>query len=71
MEIKKNDTVVVIAGDDCGKTGSVIDICRKKGRVKVQNIALVTRHAKARRPGEKSAIRHQERWIDVSNVKKL
>lgn len=73
MEIKKNDTVVVIAGDDKGKTGPIIDILRKEGKVKVkvQNVAIATRHAKARRRGEKPGIKKQERWIDVSNVKRL
>lgn len=71
MQIKKNDMVVVTTGDDKGKTGSVIDISHKKGKLKVQNVGMAARHAKARRQGEKSAIRHQEQWIDVSNVKKL
>ena len=73
MNLKKNDTVAVITGDDKGKTGPIIDILRKNGKVKVkvQNIAIVTRHAKARRRGEKAGIKKQERWIDASNVKRL
>lgn len=71
MDIKKNDMVVITAGDDKGEKGPVIDILHKKGKVKVQNVAIVTRHAKARRQGEKSAVRKQERWIDVSNVMKI
>lgn len=71
MNIRKNDTVVVITGSDKGKTGSVIDILPGQGKVKVQGVALVKRHAKARRQGEKSAIKEQERFIDISNVKKI
>lgn len=71
MVIKKNDVVVVITGDDQGKTGPVIDILHKKGKVKVQNIALAKRHARKRVAGGRSEIRTQERWIDLSNVKKL
>lgn len=70
MKIKKNDTVVVISGSDKGKQGSVIDILPKKGKVKVQGVAMVSRHTKARRQGEKSMIKKQERYIDISNVKK-
>ena len=69
MNIKKNDMVVVITGSDKGKKGAVVDILSKKGKIKVQNVAVVTRHLKARRQGEKPGIRKQERWIDVSNVK--
>lgn len=71
MDIKKNDVVVVITGDDKGKTGSVIDILPKKGKIKVQNVAMVTKHARKRQQGGRSEIRSQERWIDVSNVKKI
>ncbi|HBL98455.1 TPA: 50S ribosomal protein L24 [Candidatus Dependentiae bacterium] len=71
MNIKKNDMVVVITGSDKGKKGAVVDILSKKGKIKVQNVAVVTRHLKARRQGEKPGIRKQERWIDVSNVKRI
>lgn len=71
MNIKTNDTVLVITGSDKGKTGIVIDILPKKGKVKVRGVALVTRHAKARKQGEKSAIKSQESFIDISNIKKL
>jgi large subunit ribosomal protein L24 len=71
MNIKKNDTVVIITGSDRGKKGLVVDILPKKGKVKVQGVALVARHTKARRQGEKSAIKQQERFIDISNVKKI
>ncbi|MBN2267051.1 MAG: 50S ribosomal protein L24 [Candidatus Babeliaceae bacterium] len=69
--IKKNDVVVVVTGDDKGKTGPVIDISRKIGKIKIQNVAMVTRHARKRKQGERSEIRQQERWIDISNVKKI
>lgn len=70
-KIKKNDTVIVITGSDKGKKGTVIDILPKKGKVKVQGVAIVSRHAKARRQGDKSKIRKQESFIDVSNVRKV
>lgn len=68
MRIKKNDTVVVIGGKDKGKRGTVIDILPKKGKVKVKGIAVVTRHVKARRRGEASAIKREENFIDISKV---
>jgi len=71
MHIKKNDTVVVLTGKDKGKQGSVIEVLPKEGKVKVRGIAIVTRHVKARRQGEASAIKKEESYIDASNVKSL
>ena len=66
--IKKNDTVLVISGKDKGKKGPVIDIINKTGRILVQGINVVIRHAKARKQGEIAGIKHEERPIDISNV---
>lgn len=68
MRIKKNDTVVVLTGKDKGKRGTVIDILVDKNLVKVQGVALMTKHAKARRQGEVSEIKKQEGYINISNV---
>ena len=66
--IKKNDTVAVIAGKDKGKSGKVIELSLKKGKVVVKDVAIVTKHAKARKQGEVSAIKKQESPIKLSNV---
>lgn len=66
--IKKNDTVVVLSGKDRGKTGSVIDILPKKEKVMVKDVGVVTRHVKARRQGEASAIKKEEQFIDLCKV---
>lgn len=66
--LKINDTVTVIAGKDKGKSGQVIEILPKKGKVKVKGIALVAKHKKARKQGEVSGIRQIESLIDISNV---
>ena len=68
MTVKKNDTVVVITGRDQGKTGVVIDILPKKGKVMIQDVALVVRHTKARKQGDVAGIKKQEGYIDISNV---
>ena len=68
MRIKKNDTVFVLTGKDKGKRGTVIDIIPDKNLVKVKGIALVTKHIKARRQGEVSAIKKEEGYIHISNV---
>lgn len=52
--IRKGDTVIVIRGDDKGKTGRVLSIDPDKQLAVVQRIRLVTRHQK---PGRKQAIK--------------
>jgi large subunit ribosomal protein L24 len=66
--IKKGDLVYVLTGKDRGKKGSVIEILPKKGKIMVKGIAVVTRHVKARKQGETSGIKREERYIDISNV---
>ena len=66
--IKKNDTVVVIAGGDKGKKGKVIEILPKKGKVMVQGVALVTKHFKARKQGDVPGIKKVESYIHDSKV---
>jgi large subunit ribosomal protein L24 len=66
--IKVNDTVMIISGKDKGKTGTVIDISAKKGKVMVKGIALVTRHTKPKRQGETGGIKKREGYIAISKV---
>lgn len=66
--VKQNDTVMVISGKDKGKTGKVIEVLPEKNLVKVQNIAVVTRHVKARRQGEVAGIKKEEGFINLSKV---
>jgi len=67
MKIKKGDKVIVIAGDDKGKTGEVLKAMPKEGKVVVQGVNLVKRHTK---PSQASAggIVTKEAAIQVSNV---
>ncbi len=71
MHVKKGDTVRVITGDDRGKQGAVIEAKPRENKVKVQGVALVKKHIKARQSGETSGIKEYERFIDASNVKKV
>lgn len=67
MKIKKGDKVIVIAGDDKGKTGEVLKAMPKEGKVVVQGVNLVKRHTKPSQtnPG---GIVTKEAAIQVSNV---
>ena len=67
MKIKKGDKVIVIAGNDKGKTGEVLKAMPKEGKVVVQGVNLVKRHTKPSQtnPG---GIVTKEAAIQVSNV---
>ena len=66
--IKKNDAVVVISGRDKGKQGQVIKVDSKKNLVLVKDVAVLTKHVKARRSGEKSRISKEESFIGIYKV---
>lgn len=66
--IKKNDKVVVLAGKDKGKEGTVIDLNSKNGTVIVKGVALATRHKKAKKQGEVSGIVKEESFINLAKV---
>nr|WP_139241254.1 50S ribosomal protein L24 [Anaerocolumna jejuensis] len=66
LKIKKGDNVKVIAGKDKGKEGKVI--AAVDGKVLVEGVNLVTKHAKASQSNPKGGIMHQEAPIDASNV---
>ena len=68
MKIKKGDTVKVIAGKDKDKEGKVIAVNKKDGKVLVEGVNMLTKHAKPSAANQNGGIIHQEGYIDVSNV---
>lgn len=67
MKIKKGDQVIVIAGDDKGKTGEVVKAMPSEGKVVVQGVNLVKRHTKPSQTTSGGIIT-KEAPINVSNV---
>lgn len=67
MRIKKGDTVVVLTGQDKGKTGKVLKAMPKENRVIVEGVNVQARHQKQTRT-EMAEIKHKEGPIHVSNV---
>jgi large subunit ribosomal protein L24 len=66
--IKKGDEVVVIAGKDKGKRGSVVRIY-DDGRVLVENVNVVKKHQKGNpQAGQPGGIINKEMPVDISNV---
>jgi len=69
-EIRKGDTVKIIAGREKGKTGKVLDVLREKGRVRIERHQLVKRHVKKGRnqSNPEGGILEKEGTIAISSV---
>jgi large subunit ribosomal protein L24 len=68
--IKKGDTVVVIAGDDkdAKKPRQVLEVIVDKGRVVVEGVNIITKHTKPSAQNTKGGIVKKEAPIHISNV---
>ena len=68
LNIRTDDTVIVLSGDDKGTKGKVIAASPKEGKVIVEGANVVHKHVKARRQGENSAIVDTEGAIYACKV---
>ncbi len=70
--IKSEDTVMVISGKDRGKTGKVLRVDPKKGRVYVEGLNMVKRHQRPMQTGptagQPGGVIEKEGPIHASNV---
>ncbi len=69
-EIRKGDTVEVIAGKEKGKSGKVLEVLREEGRVRVEKLMTVKRHLKKgrSRTDPEGGIVEKAGTIAISNV---
>ena len=66
-KLRKGDSVIVIAGKDKGKQGTVLAV--KADRIKVEGINIVTKHQKPNQAaGVEGGIIKQEAFLHISNV---
>lgn len=68
MRIRKNDNVIVISGNNNGKTGKVLKVFPKENRVIVEGINLRKRHTKPNQKSPQGGILEKEAPINSSNV---
>jgi len=68
MHVRKNDTVMVISGKDKGKTGEVLSVMPKTGKIIVKGISIVTKHQKPNRANMQGGIIQKEAPIYSSKV---
>jgi len=69
-DIRKGDTVRIIAGKEKGKTGKVLAVLRERGRVRIERLMMVKRHTKKGRSQgtPEGGILEKEGTIALSNV---
>ena len=70
MILKKGTQVKIISGKDKGKTGEILEINRKLGKIKIKSVNMIKRHTKPTKEN-KGGIISKESFIHQSNVKNL
>ena len=66
--IRKDDTVIVIAGRERGKTGKVLRLLHEKNRVVIERVNMVKRHTKPTQRNPRGGILEKEGSVEASNV---
>jgi large subunit ribosomal protein L24 len=69
--VKKGDTVTVISGHESikGKSGKVLQVLPKKGRVIVEGLRMIKKHQRATQANPQGGIVQREGAISLSKVK--
>lgn len=67
MKIKKDDKVKILLGKDLGKSGKVLRVLVKEGKVQVEGVNVFKRHIK-KRGQQEGGIVDISRPVDISNV---
>jgi large subunit ribosomal protein L24 len=68
LKIKKNDLVVVVAGNDRGKRGKVLKVFPEKRRVIIEGVNFVKKHQRPTQSRPQGGIVTREGSIHISNV---
>lgn len=68
QKLKLNDEVVVLAGKDKGKTGSILDLNFKTKKVLVKGVNMVKKTMKPTQENPNGGIFDKENYIHFSNI---
>ena len=68
LKIRKNDTVMVLAGEDKGKTGKVLKVLVEKQRAVVEGVNIVNKSTKPSAKNPQGGIVKMEAPIHISNL---
>ncbi|MEZ5736297.1 MAG: 50S ribosomal protein L24 [Novosphingobium sp.] len=67
-KIKKGDSVVVRSGKDKGRTGTVLQVMPKDGKIVVEGVNVATRHRKPTQVNPQGGIERREAPMHISKV---
>ncbi len=68
LGIKKNDTVMLISGDEKGKSGRVLSILPSKDRILIESLNMIKRHMKPSKKYSQGGIIEREAPVHLSKV---
>ncbi|MEJ2628253.1 MAG: 50S ribosomal protein L24 [bacterium] len=68
MKVVKNDNVLVLSGNNKGKSGRVLKVLPQKNRIIVEGINFIKKHARPTQKNPQGGIIEKEASIHVSNV---
>jgi large subunit ribosomal protein L24 len=68
MKIRKNDNVIVIAGNSRGKSGKVLKVYPETRRIIVEGVNIMKRHTRPNQRNPQGGIVQREAPIHMSNV---
>jgi large subunit ribosomal protein L24 len=68
MHVKKNDIVLILSGDDKGKTGKVLHAFPRLNKVVVEGANTVKKHEKPRKQGQKGQVVERPMPMNASKV---
>jgi large subunit ribosomal protein L24 len=69
LHIKKGDNVMVIAGNDKGRSGKVLEVIAEKNRAIVEGVNMIAKHTKPNADYPNGGIIKKEAPIHLSNLK--
>ncbi|MGE5302222.1 MAG: 50S ribosomal protein L24 [Alphaproteobacteria bacterium] len=68
MQIRKNDSVMIIGGRERGKTGKVLRVIPDKDAAIIERVNLIKRHSRPKGPQQPGGIVEKEAAIHASNL---
>ena len=71
MNVKKNDTVIVLSGKDKGKKGKVLEAMPAAGKVVVEGVNVATCHVKPKKQGDQGGILQKEAPLYACKVQRV
>lgn len=67
-KLKTGDKVKVITGKDKGKEGKILVVDRKKGKIIVEGVNMISKHTKPNAQNQQGGIVKKEGFMEASNV---